>query len=107
MPGQDIWLPSERATQIVKERGKTYGDPTPIAITTCALWNDWLELPGVTDPEGLIRAIDPRADYGIMLALHKLARHRHSPDHEDHVDDVAGYMNVHRMIERSSTWEVS
>lgn len=89
-------LPSTRATDIVKDRSLKYGSPVPIGITTVRFWNEWLRVDGT---EEVIRPIEVEKDYSPMLALHKFARQCHR-ENDDNIDDVAGYMNVHRLIER-------
>jgi len=99
VPTMFLDLPSVKATEIVRNRyEKSYGPPTPIGDTTVAFWNEWLRIDGTDD---VIRPIDVTRDYGIMLALHKLARQCHSPL-GDNIDDVCGYMNVHDMIAREA-----
>jgi Domain of unknown function (DUF6378) len=82
--------PSERATEVVKDRGTTYGDPTPIAETAAAFWNEWLRVIGT---EEVIRPIDA-TDVQMMMALHKVARERHS-ELEDNLTDICGYVNIY------------
>ena len=77
-------LPSELATKIVKaDRAKKYGDPTPIAETAAALWNNWLGTHQIT-----------ATDVQMMMALHKVARERHAPQ-EDNTTDICGYVNIY------------
>lgn len=80
-------LPSERATEVVKERGTEYGHPYPIFSVTAELWSAWL-----TDR----RQINPE-DVPIMMAMHKLARERQRPK-DDNITDVCGYMNTYEMM---------
>lgn len=86
-------LPSERATEVVKERGKTYGSPSPIAVTTSLLWNGWLYIDGT---EEVIHPISP-TDVEMMMALHKIARERHSHV-DDNLTDICGYINVYDVV---------
>jgi len=92
-------LPSERATQVVKERGATYGDPTPIYQDWADYMTIWLRINGVTDPEGLIRDVVP-SDGAISNIFLKLARMKHGANHPDNPTDICGYVNVFEMIER-------
>jgi Domain of unknown function (DUF6378) len=80
--------PSERATKVVQERGKQYGDPSPIMETWWALCN------AIPDEFQL------RAEYGaISMILLKIAREIHSKQHiEDHMTDVCGWANVYEMV---------
>ena len=84
-------LPSERATQVVKERAaKQYGDPTPIATTAAYLWNNWLDT----------EIIHP-SDVQMMMALHKVARERHAPQ-EDNLTDICGYINIYERVKEAT-----
>lgn len=85
--------PSERATEIVKQRGEQYGSPTPIAATTAELWNAWL---GVEGTDEVIHTIEP-LDVEMMMALHKIARQRHRHQ-DDNLTDICGYINVYDKV---------
>lgn len=78
-------LPSERATEVVKERGKTYGHPRPIFEATAALWSAYIGYPVLPD----------QVPY--MMMLHKLAREINNPL-EDNRTDMAGYVNTAEMM---------
>ena len=93
-------LASERATEVVNGRAaQQYGDPTPIAETAAQLWNTWLSIDGVTDPDGVVRVITA-ADVEMMMALHKVARERHAPG-EDNLTDICGYVNIYETVMQS------
>jgi hypothetical protein len=69
----------ERANQITKERGKTYGHPYEDYVRTAKMWSAIL---GVE--------ITPDQAIKCMIAV-KLSRLSKTPDHQDSIDDLAGY----------------
>lgn len=79
-------LPSERATAVVKQRGKEYGHPAPIYAMTAKLWSALLGIK-ISDLEVVQ-----------CMILLKQARQKHR-DHEDNQTDTAGYANIYEMIQ--------
>lgn len=78
--------PSERATQVVKDRGKTRGDPTPIAIATAIMWGGYLG-----------RAMSPE-DVAMLNLLQKVAREKYGKSDPDNLTDIAGWADVYEMV---------
>ena len=69
-------------TATCDDRNKTYGDPRANWGLTAALWSEYL---GVE--------ITP-SQASICMALVKVARLKHSPDHFDSFVDAAAYMAI-------------
>lgn len=69
----------ERANEIVQERGKSYGHPFEDYSRTAQMWS-------------AILGVHITADQCIkcMIAV-KLSRLSKTPDHQDSIDDLAGY----------------
>ncbi len=93
-------LPSERATEIVANRGVRYGHPRPIFETTASFWNEWLAKDrGALFEDGMVRSINPE-DVPVLMALHKIAREKYAPSpHQDNLDDVVGFINTREMMD--------
>jgi Domain of unknown function (DUF6378) len=77
--------PSERATQVVHDRGKSYGHPAPIYEKVAAIWSEILDT-----------SVSPQQVALCMIAL-KLGRECVKPL-EDNITDICGYANVYEMI---------
>lgn len=78
-------LPSERATEVVQKRQKTYGHPTPVHESAAAFWSEILNT-----------SVKPEQVTLCLLAL-KLAREIHKPL-PDNLTDICGYANVYEMV---------
>jgi hypothetical protein len=88
--------PSIRATEIVQQRRESYGNPNVHYARVAEFWNTWLSIPGVTDPEGIIRTISPE-DIGMMMVLFKVGRESHKQQ-EDNRTDICGWTNVYEAM---------
>lgn len=91
--------PSVRATRVVEDRGSVYGPPTPIYLDLADHMNIWLRIPGVSDPEGIVRSMNA-LDGAVFNIFLKLCREKYMPGHADNMTDICGYANVYEMIER-------
>ena len=89
-------LPSERATEVVKARGESYGDPNVHYARVADFWNSYLSIAGVTDPDGVLRMIKPE-DVAMMMVLFKVGRESHKLN-EDNRTDICGWTNVYEAM---------
>jgi hypothetical protein len=91
-------LPSEKATELVKDRQETYGHPSDV-------YSLWSQL--IYAATGTQFSVEECA---VILILLKLAREMtgHYPsNYTDNVDDIAGYANVLAMVkERRAIMEM-
>ena len=69
----------ERANEIVQERGKSYGTPYDDFSKTAKMWSAILGI-----------EITPDQCIKCMIAV-KLSRLSATPQHQDSIDDLAGY----------------
>src|SRR5262245_11514046 len=86
------WLPSELATEIVKDRQKKYNHPAVV-------YNIWADL-----LKPVIGHRPTVQECGMMLMQLKCAREiatNYPLDYRDNVDDMAGYANVQHMIKEA------
>jgi hypothetical protein len=82
-------LPSERATEIVKDRQATYGHPAMVYSIVAAFWSQVFRIEVSTN------------QVAECLALVKHAREinaNYPPDYRDNRDDMAGFANVAQMV---------
>lgn len=70
---------------ILSQRGRIYGDPTPNMERTAELWSAYLGLP-----------LTPH-DVAMCMVLVKVSRARVS-FHEDNYEDIIGYANIARRV---------
>jgi Domain of unknown function (DUF6378) len=86
-------LPSDRASEIVKERQGQYGHPADVYNTVAGMW------------AAVFGWKVEAEDVALALLCVKIAREKNSayanPD-EVNVDDMAGYANVLAMIKREA-----
>jgi len=85
-------LPSELATEIVKDRQKKYNHPAVV-------YNIWADL-----LKPIIGHRPTVQECGMMLLQLKCAREiatNYPLDYRDNVDDMAGYANVQHMIKEA------
>lgn len=81
----DPTLPSARATEINKERRKTYGDPTPNMVFLASRWTTLIG-----------HYISPQMA-AMMLVDLKIMREVQAGfplDYSDNLDDICGWTNV-------------
>jgi hypothetical protein len=78
----------QRAASIVAERRRSYGDPAASMATVAKRWSITLG-----------RTVTP-AEVVLCLIDLKLARLGHDPNHQDSIEDVAGYAAVLREVTR-------
>ena len=76
---------------VLKDRQNIYGKPENSFATIASMWSAYLGC--------CVSAHDVAA----MMALLKIARFRHCPDHADNAVDLAGYAAC--MIETATAWE--
>ena len=93
----ELILPSEVATEVVKQRGKVRGNPSPIFEATAAYWST------------LVGVHVSAKDVPLMMILHKIAREQYGHD-IDNLVDMAGFANTYEMMDWSdedqpSRWE--
>ncbi len=75
----------EEATEVVSDRGKSYGTPEDNFGRIAILWTAHL-----ANRHGANLPIDP-ADVAVMMALMKIARLENDPAHLESWIDLAGY----------------
>ena len=86
--------PLEKALEIVKEKRSVYGDPTPNHKRIAALWSAFLE----TRESGEEKVGVLPGEVALMMILLKIARLMETPDHEDSIIDIAGYIDCYNEI---------
>lgn len=69
----------QRANTIVQDRGKSYGHPFEDYQRTAKMWSAILGI-----------EVTPDQAIKCMIAV-KLSRLSQTPDHQDSIDDIAGY----------------
>lgn len=82
-------LPSERATEIVAQRGETYGHPADVYAVSERMYS-------ALAPHVRKRQI-PGEETALHLICHKIARELVGRHADDNLDDVCGYVNVWAM----------
>jgi hypothetical protein len=92
-------LPSEVATEVVKDRQATYGHPGSVYTTWAHLIQPILIRMLLED-----RTLATSSECAMMLVLLKAAREVNAgypADYRDNVDDLAGYANVLHMTKEA------
>lgn len=81
--------PLEAAIAVLEQRAADHGDFVVVHERIARLWSAYLGL-------------DVRADQvAAMMALLKLARSEVSPENDDHVVDLAGYVAIYGALQKS------
>lgn len=72
---------------LVKERGNVYGHP----------YDDFGKVVEMAAP--VLRSdIDPKLRHALYMVMVKIARLLNTPDHQDSIDDIYGYMKTYEMV---------
>lgn len=94
---QDTIL-TKAAAIVDGDRERAYGDPGRNLRTIAELWTGWLRARGALNPGLNLN----HEDAAMMMALVKVARLAHDPEHEDSKVDLAGYTYLMDRVQRQT-----
>ena len=81
----------DETRKLLDGRASTYGDTTDNATRVATMWNAYLGIDTITP-----------ADMMMMMALYKAYRFKVTPDYSDNINDVLGYAEIVRTVQRET-----